>query len=220
MGQLIMSMHKTIELFENWRHFVKEKKFSDYNPNKGDWVDIPLGDISNDPENIDITDELYALIEPSYAPIGGHIDFQKPADLPSNHTHWTAVDVDGDPEPDAVRVGKQKTGGLKMTAGASDGTTAGKKAYVAKTGELLDTPGNYGELSGAIAHVMITRANAPYVDNPEDVQKILGKKVEWIGEHPNGKYPQHPGWYARVLGGKKHMKIMMGKPNGFSWTKP
>lgn len=208
------------KLFERWRTFVKEKKFSDFNVGKNKWFDIPVGDIKTDPENVDITDELFALIQKSYAPIGGHVDFQKPEDLPSNHTHWTAIDVDADPEPDALRVGKKKSGGLKMTAGASDGSPEGKKAYVEKSAELLNIPGNYGELSGAIAHIMITRYNVSFVNNPEDVQKLLGKEIEWVGEHPSGKYPNHPGWYIRTLGKEKHMKIMMGKPHGFSYTEP
>lgn len=212
---------KAEKLFESWRKFLKEKKFSDYGAGKNNWIDLPLKDLRSDPKNVDITDELYALISKSYAPIGGHIDFTKPEDLPGNHTHWTAIDVDQDPEPDALRVGKKKMGGLKMTVGASDGGHEGKKAYVQKTADLLSTNGNYGELSGPIAHIMITRYNSPFVNNKEDVEKILGdKSIDWVGEHPNGKYPNHPGWYKRKIGNEEHMKIMMGKPMGFNVTEP
>lgn len=69
--------------------------------------------------------------------------------------------------------------------------------------EKLNTQGNYAEMSGAIAHIMISRHNVPFVDNQEDVEKILGKKVEWIGAHPEGKYPKHPGWYKRKIGGEE-----------------
>ena len=210
------------KLLTEWRKFINEKSFKDYGAKKGEWIDIPTGDLrSKDPENTDISDELFDMISKSYAGIGGHIDFQSADDLPSNHTDWKAVDVDYDPEPDAVRIGKNSPAGLKMTGGASDGDKQGKKAYIDKTAEMLNTPGNWGEFSNAIAHVMITRYQSPYVDNEADVEKLLkGKDVEWLGAHPQGKYPGYDGWYRRQLGGKKHLKIMMGRPNGASVSKP
>jgi len=119
-----------------------------------------------------------------------------------------------------VRGAKTKPAGIKMTVGASDGGAEGIKAYKEKTALLLNTEGTYGELSDAIAHVMIKYHNAPFVDNEEDVRKVLGKDIEWIGPHPEGKYPNHPGWYKRKLGGKMHMKILLGRPKGVSVTQP
>ncbi len=68
-------------------------------------------------------------------------------------------------------------------------------------------------MSGKAAHVMITRHDVPVVTSQADVEKVLGKKVKWIGPHPEEKYPEHPGWYIRSLGGEEHMKILLGKPN-------
>ena len=208
-------------LMENWRKYLHEKVFADYSGGKKDkWVDLPVSDLTNDPDNIDVTDEIYDMIDKSYAKIGGNVDIRSPADMPSDYNKWVAVDVDSDPEPDAVRAGKTKPAGTKMTLGASDGSATAKDAYVKKTAELLKTPGNYGELSDAIAHVMIKYHNAPFVDNEEDVKKVLGKEIEWVGPHPEGKYPHHPGWYRRKLGGKIHMKILLGNPKGANVVQP
>lgn len=210
------------KLFESWRKFVNEKKFEDYDVDKGKWVDIPTSDLHHrDPEDKDLSDEFFDMIDKSYAPIGGHIDFNSPQDLPADHTDWNAVDVDADPEPDAVKIAKHGPGGLKSTGGASDGTPEGKKAYIERSAKALKTPGNYGELSGGIAHMMIKYHNVPYVDNPQDVQRLLkGKDIEWVGAHPEGKYPGYDGWYRRKLGGHMHMKIMLGMPKGASYKTP
>ncbi len=203
------------KLFENWRNFTKEEKFSDLNIPKGKWADIPTSIIKTDPNNDGIGDEFYDLINKSYANIGGHVDFKSASDLPGNHTNWTAVDVDSDPNADALRVSKKTPFGNKMTVGATDGSPEGKKAYIEKTADLLQTQGNYAEMSDAIAHVMITKFKVPYVEDPKAVQRILGKdkEIKWIGKRPDGKYPDYNGWYIRKLGNEEHIKIMLGLPN-------
>ena len=204
---------------ENWRSYLQEKKWSDYEIPKGEWAKLSADDIrkaalDKDGE-ITIADELYALIDRAYAKIGGHFDFKSSSDVPGKYSDWLAVDLDDDPEPDVVRVSNKKGVGQKMAAAGHDGTKKAIDAYLAKTAELLKTDGFYGEMSKAIAHIMITRHNVPYVSSHEDVERVLGKKVEWVGQHPEGKYPDHSGWYERDIGGKhRDMKIMVGRPNG------
>ena len=206
---------------ESWRKFLGEKVFSDYSGGKKDkWVKLPSKELQSDPDNVDITDELYSLIKKSYAYIGGHFKIKSPEDIPAGNDNWIAVDVDDDPEPDAVRAGKAKEAGIKMTLGATDQTKRGKEAYLSKEVDLLTTPGNYGELSGALAHIMIKRHNISFVDNEEDVRKVLGKEIEWIGPHPEGKYPDHAGWYRREIAGSQQMKILVGRPFGVKVQEP
>ena len=89
-------------LMEQWRKFLKEKIFSDYSGGaKNKWLDLPDDELTSDPENIDITDELFDMIKKSYASIGGNFDIQTVSDMPSDYNKWVAVDVDADPEPDA-----------------------------------------------------------------------------------------------------------------------
>ena len=202
------------KLFENWRKHLDEKVFADYEADKGEWVDIPVGDLKHDPDNVDLTDEIYSLIDIAYAPIGGHFDFKYAADVPSDHNNWLAMDWDEDPEPDVLRVGKNKPDGIKMTAAGHDGQKRSKGHYIRKTIELLSMPGFYAEMSKRIADIMIG-SGVPYVDDPAVVEKVLGagKPICWLGDHPEGKHPEYKGWYTRSLcGHAAELKIMLGTP--------
>ena len=204
-------------LMENWRKYLKEEKWEDARYPKGTWTKLDPADIKNakDPENIDLSDELFHLIDTAYKGIGGHFDYKSADDVPDDADFWLAVDLDDDPEPDALRIGKTKPAGLKLSASGHDGSRAGKDAYVGKTAELLASPGHYAEMSKAIAHMMLTRYEVPVITDPETVQRVLGpsKPIEWLGPHPKGKYPGIDGWYTRALGGgDAEMKIMLGNP--------
>tara|TARA_R100000008_G_C3548761_1_gene149110 strand:+ start:79 stop:717 length:639 start_codon:yes stop_codon:yes gene_type:complete len=201
-------------LFENWRKYLNEAKWEDYDVPKGRWEDIPVDDIRQAAADrggeINIADEFYDLIDTAYANIGGHLNLQNVEDLPDKYTNWSAIDLDDDPEPDALRFAK----GKKMAGTGHDGTRKAIDAYLEKTSSLLKEEGYYGEMSKAIAHIMITRHSVPYVPSHEDVEKVLGKQVDWIGPHPEGKYPGYDGWYSRGIGGSQEMKIMLGNPIG------
>lgn len=204
-------------LFENWRRFLSEEKWADLGYPKNQWTDVSADDIQNskDPLNIDLADELLALIDNAYKEIGGNYDFQNPNDLPGDADVWLAIDLDDDPEPDSLRIGKSKPAGVKLSASGHDGSRAAIDAYKSKTAELLHSPGHYAEMSKGIAHVMLKYFNAPYVDDPEVVQRVLGpeKPIQWLGEHPEGKYPGINGWYTRTISGHENeLKIMLGNP--------
>jgi hypothetical protein len=179
---------------------------------KRKWFRAPLHILSN--PDTDVTKDVFDLIQKTYEPIGGHIDFKAVSDIPSDFSQWLVVDIDKDPELDAVTFGKGGPGGLKLTGTATDGSAAAKKVMLNKINKLLRTKGNYGEVSGAIAHVLIKKYKIPYVDSEERVQQLLpGKKFTWVGANPNGKYPDYVGWYERNLGGSGKLKIMVGNPN-------
>jgi len=197
---------------------LQEKKWEDFDIDKGKWRELSPSEIesSRDPVNVDVAEELFALIDNAYKDIGGNYDYKTPADLPGDADYWAAIDIDGDPEPDALKVGKTKAFGLKSTAAGHDGSRAAIEAYKNKTGALMNTPGNYSEMSKAIAHIMLTRYDAPYVSDPEVVQAVLGpsKPIQWLGAHPEGKYPGVDGWYTRTIKNKPgELKIMLGMPN-------
>lgn len=198
----------------SFTQFLREFTFGDLHPKPGTWTKIPVQDLTKAqhqaPVNIDT--ELFDLLAKSYAYIGGHVDFKKPSDLPANHQIWYAIDVDGDEVPDAVKFAKDTPYGRKWTGGATNGTLAAKQAYIDLNVRTLMTPGNYCEMSDAIMHIMITRYHVPYVASQAEVEKIIGKKVRWIGPHPDGKYPGYDGFYERELAGDLHMKILLGKP--------
>ncbi len=200
---------------KSFKSFVTEKKFADLKPTKGKWTNIPNSEF--DPE---LSAQLYDLIDKSYSYVGGHANYRTANDLPlgkdkddSSTISWYALDFDDDPEADVLNVTKKTKFGDKSVLGATDGSKEAKHEYVMNMVKKLNQPGNYAEVSDAIMHILLTRYGVPTVDNKEDVEKILGKKVEWIGPNPDNKYPGHNGFYARQLGGTRHIKIMLGKPN-------
>jgi len=207
-------------LFESWRKFLKEKKWEDYDVPKDEWFSVPHEDIRQAAMErggeVNIADELHDLIDTAYKNIGGHLKLQSVEEMPADYTDWIAVDIDDDPEPDATRFSK----GPKMSGSGHDGSRAGIDAYLAKTAELLKEEGFYGEMSKAIAHIMIKYHNVPFVPSHEDVEKVLGEPVEWLGPHPEGKYPGYDGWYIRDIAGSSQMKIMVGNPIGIETVQP
>jgi DNA polymerase III epsilon subunit-like protein len=199
---------------------VNEEKFADYHAPKNKWIKLDpkkLGDEAKKEEDeTTIADEVFALISNAYKGIGGHINLPNKQSIPADYDDWQAIDTDDDPDPDALKFSK----GNKMAGGGHDGSEKAVKAYLDKTAEMLGTDGFYGELSKAMAHIMITRYHAPFVDNKEDVEKTLNKKVRWLGKHPEGKYPGYDGWYSRDIGGHREMKILLGNPPGVESKTP
>ena len=195
---------------------LTEKLFRELGVKKKQWKEIKNKDMDKlkNPAGKDITDELFDMIQQTYASIGGHVDYKKPSDIPGDADLWKAIDIDSDPEPDVVNFYKRRAGGIKSVGSGTDGTKEAKKALMDNKVKELNKKGNYAEVSGAVAHVLITRHNIPFVNNEKDAIKALGgKKIEWVGANPNGKYPDYDGWYYRKLpDGQKHLKIMVGKP--------
>jgi len=202
-------------IIENFRRFLNEGFQDSPNYKKGEWVDVPHEYYNSEEEQeaeTSIKDNFFDIIQLSYKNIGGHVNFKNPEDVPGKYKNWIAVDVDSDPEADAIRFGSQKGKNFKMAGGGSDGSQEGKQAYVDKTAKMLFTPGTFGEMSDAIAHIMITRKEVPYVKTKEE--------VKWYGKHPNpelaAKYAAvgdgYAAWYGRDLGDEEHVKIMLGLP--------
>jgi hypothetical protein len=212
-----MHIHDTADTISTYMNSVSQDLIEDDSVarltkgKKRKWVTVPVSVLGKDN---DVTQDIYDLITKTYAPIGGYVDFSKPGDLPSDFTNWIINDIDDDPDVDAVRFAKPGPGGMKFAGSATDGSAAAKKIMLNKTAKMLKKKGNYGEVSDAIAHVLLTRYDIPVVTDEEKVKKLLpGKKIKWVGENPNGKYPGVNGWYERVLtGAGKHIKIMVGKP--------
>lgn len=194
------------------QYFV-EDKFGEIYGSKHEWEDVTQDVLEKNP---DLRRRLHDLIEIAYEPIGGHIKFQKPSDLLNRDLKFfQAIDVDDDSMADALKIGKRKSGGIKSTGMGHDGSREAKDAVLDHSAELLFDKGFYAEMSKAMAHIMITRYSVPFVGDPEVVQEVLGpqKPIDWVGEHPDGKYPDYDGWYYRKIGGERHIKIMLGKPH-------
>jgi len=176
---------------------------------KGKWVKVK--DLKKDPE---LAKELFDLIQNAYKKIGGNLNIRSPYDLMKGDISLIqAIDIDSDPDADAVRLSKKSASGTKFVGSGHDDSDVAKGELTQKIASNLKKRGFYAELSGALAHIMLTRYGIHSVDDEKTVRKVLkGKEIEWVGPHPEGKYPQSAGWYYRIIGGERHLKIMLGLP--------
>ena len=200
---------------------INEKKWSDFNAPKGKTIDISPADFEDsDTDERDLDDEIFDLIQTAYADVElepgtyGNAKVRSPSDLPAGYTIMYAADIDEDPDPDYFIGGKMRSGKYKIGIVGQDGTKASMNKYLEDTANHLRS-GAIAEMSGAIAHIMITRYGVPAVTSKEEVEALLGKPVEWVGRHPEEKRAarygdSHEGWYNRSIGGSSHMKILLG----------
>ena len=105
--------------------------------------------------------------------------------------------------------GKNTKFGVKYSGVGHDGSSSAKREYISARGRDLQKLGFYIEVSGKIADILMNSYNVPSVSDEKIVEKVLGKKVDWIGMK---KGQPGNGWYSRKLGGKMHDKILLGRP--------
>ena len=148
----------------------------------------------------DVEDDILDLIQNAYGPIGGHPNYKTVGDLAGSD--YVIVDLDDDPDIDAVTVTKQRSGGTKHVGMGHDGTSPSKRASISQTIRDLDKQGAYIEASGKMADILM-KANVTQVKDEDTIRKALkGKEIEMYDD----------GSYDRNLGGKKYRKLMFGKP--------
>ena len=206
------------------RKVLLEKRWADLGAPKGKVIDLSPQDFEDTPAEVrDLDDEIFDLIQNAYSdvPLGdgkfGNIKVQKPGDLPGGYTVMQAADLDADPDPDFFRGGKMRNGRYKLGIVGHDGSAEAVNKYLEETAKQLKS-GAIGEMSGKMAHIMITRHGVPAVTSKEEVESMLGKSVNWIGRHPEAKYadrygPEYEGFYSRGItgaAGGEHMKILLG----------
>jgi hypothetical protein len=150
----------------------------------------------------DIQDELFNLIQNAYANVGGHPNYNTPSDLPLEGDEFDVIDLDADPDIDAVNVMKIKPAGHKMVAMGHDGSSEAKSKVIAHQVQLLNKQGYYVEVSGKMKDILIAKGLTPITDEMI-VRKVLkGKQLSW---NPDGSY-------CREIGGCAHTKMLFGRP--------
>jgi len=148
--------------------------------------------------------EILDLIQLAYKSIGGHPNFQSSNDITSGEggDEYEVIDLDNDPEIDAVTAVKIKPSGKKIVAIGHDGSKEAKSATINRNAELLKTPGWYIEVSDKIKDILLAKGVKPITDE-ETVRKTLkGKDIVWHGD----------GTYDRKIGGEMHTKMILGNP--------
>ena len=214
-------------------YVLVEKKFAElsgYEKNK----EMDIYDDLLDPENDELRDEVFDLIDKSYSYLGGNVDIRKPDDLmdkrQNDYDPFLAWDIDEDPQPDVVRGAKPKSGSMKLALSANDGSEAALDFSKKDTIHRL-RKGHWAEMSGKSAS-MAMKAGVPAITDEKIARKYINKpNVIWHGEHPYFSNPdkygdlaieaeksksrasfdgQYDGWYERKLGGHLHVKMVFG----------
>lgn len=194
------------------QYYLNESSAEVLNTQKQKWKSFDPKNLSKEDKE-ELEGEFIDLINTAYAPIGGHVNFKTKDDVFSDIKidYWKGVDLHGSPDVDVIVFGKKTKYGIKYTGVGHDGEKDSKKEYLQSKAEDLSKTGYYNELSGVIANIMINKFKTNQVTDPKVIEKVLGKTIKFLGKHPNGESPGE-GWYERTLGGKKHIKILMGKP--------
>ena len=163
-------------------------------PPKNTWFPLSKEEVK------DVEKQILDLINNAYGSIGGHPNYKSVGDLAGSD--YEIIDLDDDPDLDAVTVTKQRAGGTKHVGIGHDGTSPGKRGAIGRTIDQLDEPSNYIEASGAIENIL-RKAGVVQVTDEETIRKALkGKEIKIYDD----------GTYDRILGGKKYRKTMFGKP--------
>ena len=162
----------------------------------------------------ELAGEFFDLISTAYQEIGGHAKIKTPKDIFSDPdwNFWEGVDIHGTEDFDLIMFGQKTKFGIKFSGVGHDGTSQAKREYISARGKDLHKLGYYVEVSGKIAEILIGKYNCPIVTDQPDVEKVLGKKVDWNGKCPDDPKMPGDGWYTRLLGGHPHAKILLGKP--------
>jgi hypothetical protein len=166
---------------------------------KNQWVDL------DKKETEEFSGDIFDLINTAYTSIGGNLNYNNASDVTGaqGDADYEVIDIDDDPEIDAVVVSKKKTAGNKIAAMGHDNSSIAKSKIINKQADLLKTPGNFIEVSGKIKDILLAKG-VPVITDKATIEKVMKGKALDI---------QDDGSYTRYIGGKETMKILLGKPS-------
>ena len=172
---------------------LKEEKYP-----KDQWVTLSKKEMEDEKE------QIFKLIDGAYAQIGGHPNYNSPDNVVGSEgdASYEVIDLDDDPDIDAVSVSKSKPAGNKYVATGHDGSSIAKSRMINHKVSNLKMDGYYIEVSGRIKDILLAKG-VPVVNDPEVIKKVLkGKDIELNDD----------GSYQRIIGDDLHTKILLGKP--------
>jgi hypothetical protein len=184
--------------FNLTKFFRKQYLEEDVDLPKDKWVKLSKDEINSEKE------QIFKLIDDAYAQIGGHPNYKSPDDVVGSegNSNYEVINLDDDPEIDAVSVSKSKPAGEKYVATGHDGTSNAKSKMINHKATNLKMPGYYIEVSGKIKDILLAKG-VPVVDDAEVIKRVLkGKNIELFDD----------GSYKRDIGGEKHQKVLLGNP--------
>ena len=184
--------------FDYKKYLAEGRLFEEPGFDKNQWINL------TDEEKEEFADEIFGLIDKAYAPIGGNPNYKSSSDVVGREkeANYMVIDLDDDPEFDAVKVTKSKSAGNKSVGMGHDGSKPARSAAVNITSLMLKEPGHYVEVSGKLKDILIAKG-VPIVTDKETIEKVMkGKDIKLNDD----------GSYERYIGGQKHTKILLGNP--------
>ena len=184
--------------FDLKKYLANNPLLEDAGFEKNQWVNLTKD------EQDEFADEIFNLINTAYSDIGGNPNYKSSSDVVGNEADATymVIDLDDDPDFDAVKVSKSKTAGNKSVAMGHDGSKPAKSAAVNITAIMLKEPGHFIEVSGKLKDILIAKG-VPVITDEETIRKALkGKEITMNDD----------GTYSRSIGGEMHTKTLMGNP--------
>jgi hypothetical protein len=184
--------------FDLKKYLAEGRLFEESGFEKNKWIYL------TDDEKEEFAEEIFDLVNTAYAPIGGHPNYKSPQDVMGDErdAEYMVIDLDDDPEFDAVKMSKNKAAGNKSVGMGHDGSGPAKSAAVNISAKLLQMPGFYAEISGKLLDILSAKG-APIIKDEEIIRKVLkGKEITMNDD----------GSYSREIGGERHTKVLMGNP--------
>jgi hypothetical protein len=181
----------------DYKKYLKEGKLFEDLP-KGKWVNL------DDVEQSEYAENIFDLIKTAYASIGGHSNYQSSTDVVGSEgdADYEVINLDDNPDIEAVSVSKSKQSGDKFVATGHDGSKIAKSAVVNHKADELKKSGHFIEVSGRIKDILLGKG-VPMVTDEETIRRALkGKEIEMNDD----------GSYQRKIAGKAYTKVLLGKP--------
>ena len=182
----------------NYKAYLKNNILLQEEFPRDKWVDLAAD------EKAEYASDIFDLINTAYAPIGGNVNYKSVADVlgAEADADYEVINIDDDPEPDALSAYKKQPAGNKLAAIGHDGTPEAKSKIINHYADLLKQKGYYLEVSGKLKDILLAKG-APVVTDPELIKKVLkGKTIELNDD----------GTYQRFIGGTQHTKTLLGNP--------
>jgi hypothetical protein len=182
----------------NYRAYLKNNILLQEEFPRDKWVNL------SDKEKGEYADDIFNLINTAYAPIGGNVNYKSAADVlgAEADADYEVINIDDDPEIDAVSAYKKQPAGNKLAAIGHDGSPIAKSKIINHYANLLKQKGYYLEVSGKLKDILLTKG-APVVTDPEIIKKVLkGKEVKMNDD----------GTYERYLAGECVLKLCLEIP--------
>ena len=195
---------KTVMRKQDFQTSNPKLKFEDaavFNPDivskKKVWYKLDTNDI------LKVSDNVIELIKTAYkgTDMGSFVNSK--SDL-TKSIYWNAIDIDSNPNANAVIFGRKSPHGIKIQGIGHDGEKISKDVLINRIVKLLNTNGYWIEASGALERVL-SKKGVPFVNSEKVAQSIF----------PNSglKFLGHGGQYKRkVDGGKEVIETIFGKP--------